>query len=39
MIRPMIAADRPAVVALINATDFFRPDEIRVAEELIDIAL
>jgi len=39
MIRPMIAADRPAVVALINATDFFRPDEIEVAEELIDIAL
>jgi len=39
MIRPMIAADRPAVVGLINATGFFRPDEIEVAEELIDIAL
>jgi ribosomal protein S18 acetylase RimI-like enzyme len=39
MIRPMIPADRPAVLALIEATGFFRPDEIAVAEELIDIAL
>lgn len=39
MIRPMTRADRPAVLGLIEATDFFRPDEIRVAEELIDIAL
>ena len=37
MIRPMTPADRPAVLALIEATGFFRPDEIRVAEELIDI--
>jgi ribosomal protein S18 acetylase RimI-like enzyme len=39
MIRPMTAADRPAVLALIEATGFFRPDEINVAEELIDITL
>jgi ribosomal protein S18 acetylase RimI-like enzyme len=39
MIRPMTASDRPAVLALIAATGFFRPDEIRVAEELIDITL
>nr|HPH43423.1 GNAT family N-acetyltransferase [Candidatus Aminicenantes bacterium] len=30
---------RPAVLALIEATGFFRPDEIAVAEELIDITL
>ena len=39
MIRPMTPADRPAVLALIEATGFFRPDEIAVAEELIDITL
>ncbi len=39
MIRPMTSADRPAVLALIEATGFFRPDEIAVAEELIDITL
>lgn len=39
MIRPMAPADRPDVVALIKATGFFRPDEILVAEELIDITL
>jgi len=39
MIRPMTPADRPAVLALIGATGFFRPDEILVAEELIDITL
>ncbi|HNQ80728.1 MAG TPA: GNAT family N-acetyltransferase [Candidatus Aminicenantes bacterium] len=35
----MTPADRPAVLALIEATGFFRPDEIAVAEELIDITL
>jgi ribosomal protein S18 acetylase RimI-like enzyme len=39
MIRPMTPADRPAVLALIEATEFFRPAEIQVAEELIDITL
>lgn len=39
MIRPLTSADRPAVLALIEATGFFRPDEIAVAEELIDITL
>jgi ribosomal protein S18 acetylase RimI-like enzyme len=39
MIRPMTRADRPAVLALIGATGFFRPGEIRVAEELLDIYL
>lgn len=39
MIRPMTPADRPAVLALIQATGFFRPDEVAVAEELIDITL
>ncbi|MHB8056093.1 MAG: GNAT family N-acetyltransferase [Candidatus Aminicenantales bacterium] len=39
MIRPMTASDRPAVLALIEATGFFRPDEIKVAEELIDATL
>ncbi|MBN1939513.1 MAG: GNAT family N-acetyltransferase [Candidatus Aminicenantes bacterium] len=35
----MTPADRPAVLGLIEATGFFRPDEIAVAEELIDIYL
>ena len=39
MIRPMTSADRPAVLALIKSTEFFRPAEIQVAEELIDITL
>jgi ribosomal protein S18 acetylase RimI-like enzyme len=39
MIRPMSRADRAAVLALIEATGFFRPDEIQVAEELIDVYL
>ena len=39
MIRPMKSSDRPAVLDLIKATGFFRPDEIAVAEELIDIYL
>jgi len=39
MIRPMKRSDKPAVMDLIAATGFFRPDEILVAEELIDIYL
>lgn len=39
MIRPMRKDDRAAVRALIEATQFFRPDEIDVAEELIDVYL
>jgi len=39
MIRPMTRTDRPTVLALIEATDFFRPDEIQVAAELIDAYL
>jgi ribosomal protein S18 acetylase RimI-like enzyme len=39
MIRPMTRADRPTVLALIEETGFFRPDEIQVAEELIDVYL
>jgi ribosomal protein S18 acetylase RimI-like enzyme len=39
MIRPMTRADRPAVLGLVEATGFFRPDEVRVTEELIDVYL
>ncbi len=39
MIRAMTAADKPAVMDLIQATGFFRPDEVAVAEELIDVYL
>jgi ribosomal protein S18 acetylase RimI-like enzyme len=39
MIRLMTKSDRAAVVGLIEATGFFRPEEVRVAEELIDIYL
>jgi len=39
MIRPLSAADRAPVVALIKATGFFRPEEIRVAEEILDVYL
>jgi len=39
MIRSMTSADKPAVLGLIRETGFFRPDEIAVAEELIDITL
>jgi ribosomal protein S18 acetylase RimI-like enzyme len=39
MIRPMKSADKPAVMDLIRATGFFRPDEVAVAEELIDAYL
>ncbi len=39
MIRTMTAADKAPVMDLIRATGFFRPDEVAVAEELIDIYL
>jgi len=39
MIRPMSAPDKPAVMALIRATDMFTPAEVDVAEELIDAYL
>jgi len=39
MIRMMTGSDRPAVMNLIEATGFFRLEEISVAEELIDIYL
>jgi ribosomal protein S18 acetylase RimI-like enzyme len=35
----MAAADKPVVMDLIRATGFFRPDEVAVAEELIDVYL
>jgi ribosomal protein S18 acetylase RimI-like enzyme len=39
MIRSMTPSDRGAVLDLIRETGFFRPDEVKVAEELIDITL
>ena len=39
MIRPLEARDKAAVMALIEATGFFRPEEAAVAEELIDVYL
>jgi len=39
MIRPMTASDKPAVLDLIEATGFFRREEIQVAEELVDLYL
>ena len=39
MLRPMTGGDREQVIGLIKATRFFLPDEIKVAEELIDIYL
>jgi ribosomal protein S18 acetylase RimI-like enzyme len=39
MIRPMTPADRGTVLDLIRETGFFRPDEVQVAEELIDVYL
>ena len=39
MIRPMAARDKAAVLGLIRATGFFTPDEVDVAEELIDVYL
>jgi ribosomal protein S18 acetylase RimI-like enzyme len=35
----MVKADRQPVLELIRATGFFTPDEVKVAEELIDIYL
>jgi len=39
MIRPMEPPDKAPVVELIRATGFFTPDEIAVAEELMDVYL
>jgi GNAT superfamily N-acetyltransferase len=39
LIRPMLADDKGPVLALVRATGFFTPDEVGVAEELIDIYL
>lgn len=39
MIRPMSRSDKTMVMELIAATEFFRPDEVLVAEELIDVYL
>lgn len=39
MIRPMQAGDKGPVLDLVRATGFFTPDEVGVAEELIDIYL
>jgi ribosomal protein S18 acetylase RimI-like enzyme len=39
LIRPMLAHDKGPVLALVRATGFFTPDEVGVAEELIDIYL
>ena len=39
MIRPMSRSDKTVVMELIAATEFFRPDEGLVAEELIDVYL
>lgn len=39
MIRPMARSDKSVVMELIEATTFFRPEEVHVAEELIDVYL
>jgi len=39
MIRPLARSDKKGVMELIAATDFFRPEEVQVAEELIDVYL
>ncbi len=39
MIRSMARSDKTVVMELIEATNFFRPDELHVAEELVDIYL
>jgi ribosomal protein S18 acetylase RimI-like enzyme len=39
MIRPLARSDKSVVMELIAATSFFRPEEVHVAEELIDIYL
>jgi ribosomal protein S18 acetylase RimI-like enzyme len=38
-IRPSVPADRQAVIDLLAATGFFRPDELEVAAEVLDDAL
>jgi len=38
-LRPMTAADKPAVMALLRATPEFEPEEVPVAEEVIDVYL
>jgi ribosomal protein S18 acetylase RimI-like enzyme len=38
-VRPMLAADKPPVMVLLQRTGFFNEEEIGVAEELIDIYL
>jgi len=39
MLRPMVSTDREPVLKLIRATGFFAPDEVKVAEELVDVYL
>ena len=39
MVRPLTSVDRERVMEIIRATRFFLPEEIKVAEELIDIYL
>ena len=39
MIRPMESRDKAAVMALIEATNFFHAHEVIVAEELVDVFL
>jgi ribosomal protein S18 acetylase RimI-like enzyme len=39
VIRPMARSDKSFVMELVEATDFFRREEIQVAEELIDVYL
>jgi len=39
MIRPMARSDKSVVMELIEATAFFRREEVHVAEELIDVYL
>jgi ribosomal protein S18 acetylase RimI-like enzyme len=39
MIRPMESRDKAAVMALIEATNFFHAHEVIVAEELVDVYL
>jgi len=39
IIRPTIKADRAAILALVEQTGFFRPDEVLVAQDVLDDAL
>lgn len=38
-IRPMITADKPAITEILRNTPEFKPDEVEVAEELLDCYL